>query len=132
MDASRVSLLDGVLEMSLATVLTGAAVLGGSLWVAGELGEGLGVIAIAGPLVVGGTVTLLPISAWLALRWRNRPLAAPTAATLFVIIVPVLFVNLVGLGPPANGFVLVIQVVACCLVARAFTIWRARQAASRP
>ena len=129
-DASA-SLFDGVVVMTLAALVASAAVLGASIWFVTTTmkGSGLGGLGVLFLLAAGGGLTLVPVSAGLALRARGRRFAARTAWVLLnaFVIVGVLDSTVLSSLFFSEGLfiVLAVEVIVCCLLARAYTIWRA-------
>ena len=125
-----VPLTDGVVAMTLAALVATAAVLGATVWfVAAFLGDaGMGAMGALFLLGVGGLLTVVPIAAGLALRARGRPFATRSAwvlfNALFVMIVLNTVFSTVFFGPGLL-IILTIEVIVCCLAARAYTFWRA-------
>ena len=134
-EAASTSLFDGVVVMTLVALVASATVLGGSIWFVSSTMKGSGLAALGALffLAAGGGLTLVPVSAGLALHARSRPFATRTAWVLLNVFVIVGVLDSTVLSPlffsAGLPIVLAVEVVVCCLLARAYTIWRATEGA---
>jgi hypothetical protein len=134
-EQASASLFDGVVVMTLAALVASAAVLGASIWFVNTTmkGSGLGALGVLFFLAAGGGLSLVPVSAGLALHARGRPFATRTAWVLLnvFVIVGVLDSTVLSSLFFSEGLfiVLAVEVIVCCLLARAYTIWRATEGA---